>query len=115
MNDVSTNLLLAQQLYAAALSQGSIDTPTFTTGANTLSQVRLDTGDARDIIRIAGPSDVITQNITFVAAEIGTFPGLLGKTNPLNTSLTSLVTSMQASLGTASSLVAGSTCPASVP
>lgn len=115
MNDVSNSLLQAQQLYSTALAQGAISTQAFTTGIHTLAVVRLDNGDVRDLIRVAGPSAMIAQNITFVSAEIGTLPGLLGKTKPLSDSLSSMVASMQASLGTASNLVTTSTCAQAVP
>jgi len=115
MNDVSTALLQAQKLYSTALAQRKIDTATYNAGNNTLAVVRLDNSGVRDIIRIAGPSDVIAQNITFVSAEIGTFPGLLGKTTQLQSSIGALVTSMQASLGTASKLVTTTTCAQSLP
>lgn len=115
MNDVSNSLLQAQQLYSTALAQGAISTQAFTTGIHTLAVVRLDNGDVRDLIRVAGPSAMIAQNITFVSAEIGTLPGLLGKTKPLSDSLSSMVASMQASLGTARNLVTTSTCAQAVP
>lgn len=115
MNDVSIALLQAQQLYSTALAQRKIDTATYNAGSNTLALVRLDNSGVRDIIRIAGPSDVIAQNITFVSAEIGTFPGLLGKTTQLQSSIGALVTSMQASLGTASKLVDTTSCAQALP
>ena len=115
MNDVSTDLLQVQQLYAAALTRKIINPSTYSTGANALSQVRLDNGDVRDMVRIAGPSKEITQNITFVSEEISTFPGLLGNSSQLSSNLNSLVSSMQSSLNTASGLVSSSTCPGSVP
>ena len=115
MNDVSTALLQAQKLYSTALAQRKIDTATYNAGSNTLALVRHDNSGVRDIIRIAGPSDVVAQNITFVSAEIGTFPGLLGKTTQLQSSIGALVTSMQASLGTASKLVNTTTCPQALP
>ncbi len=115
MNDVSISLLQTQKLYSTALSQHKIDTATYDTGIHTLAVVRLDNNDVRDILRIAGPPALVAQNITFVSAEIGTFPGLLGKTTTLHNSLTTLVASMQASLVTASNLVKTSACAAAVP
>lgn len=115
MNDVSIALLQAQQLYSAALAQRKISAATYNAGSDTLAVVRLDNSGVRDIIRIAGPSDVIAQNITFVSAEIGTFPGLLGKTTQLQSSIGALVTSMQASLGTASKLVNTTSCAQALP
>ncbi|GAC1356082.1 MAG: hypothetical protein NVSMB3_02010 [Acidobacteriaceae bacterium] len=115
MNDVSTALLQAQRIYSTALAQHSIDASTYNAGTNALSTVRLDNSGVRDMIRIAGPADVIAQNITFVTAEVGTFPGLLGKTPQLQSSLGPLVASMQASLGTAGNLVATTTCAQALP
>lgn len=115
MNGVSASLLQAQQLYSAALSQKAINAAAYLTGSNTLSTVRVDNGDVRDMIRIAGPTDLVTQNLTFVSSEVDTLPGMLGTTTQLRSSLTTLVASMQASLGTAKHLIATSTCAKSVP
>ena len=115
MNDVSASLLQAQQLYSAALSQKAINAAAYLTGSNTLSTVRVDNGDVRDMIRIAGPTDLVTQNLTFVSSEVDTLPGTLGTTTQLRSSLTTLVASMQASLATAKHLIATSTCAKSVP
>lgn len=115
MNDVSTGLLAVQTLYSTALSQNLISAATYNAGINTLAIVRSDTGDLRDLIRIAGPSDVIAQNVTFVSAEIATLPGLLGTTGQLKSSMDPIAASMQKSLGAAGALVAGSTCPRSSP
>lgn len=115
MSSVSANLLQAQQLFSAALASGAINAAAYASGSQTLAQVRLDTGDVRDLVRIASPSDVVTKNISFVAAEIGTLPGVLGGTAQLQTSLASLTTSMQASLGQAGKLIASSSCAQAVP
>ncbi len=115
MNVVSADLLQAQQLLAAAQSSGSINASSFNAGIQTLAQLRLDNGDVRDLVRIASPKDVVAKNITFVAAEIGTLPGLLGSTAALKGSLVSLNASMQASLGQASTLISNSVCAQSVP
>lgn len=115
MNEVSNALLQAQKLYTTALAQHSIDTAAYNAGINTLAVVRLDNSGVRDMIRIAGPSDAIAQNISFVSAEIGTFPGLLGTTTQLQSGIGTLVASMQTSLGTASSLVTTTTCAQALP
>ena len=113
MNDVSNNLLAVQSLYATALSQSQISADTFNTGSNNLAIVRSDTSDLRDLIRIAGPSDMIAQNVNFFSAEIATLPGLLGTTAQLKSGISPIAASMQKSLGVAGALVAGSTCPQS--
>lgn len=115
MYDVNTALIQAEQLYQQALSQKVISQAAYNSGTQTLSLVNVDNSDVRDLIRIDGPTDKITKDITFVSAEIATLPGVLGTTGSLNKSLTSLATSMQTSLGKASALVAKSTCASSVP
>ncbi len=115
INDVSTDLLALQTLYSTALSQNLISAATYNAGSNTLAIVRSDTGDLRDLIRIAGPSDVIAQNVTFVSAEVATLPGLLGTNAQLKGSMDPIAASMQKSLGVAGALVAGSTCPQTSP
>ncbi len=114
ISDVSTALLQAQQLYNSAFSQGQIPANVYNIGTNTLSLVRRDSSDVRDLVRIAGPTDVVSQNITFVSAEISTFTKLLGTTTQLTSNLSSLVNSMETSLQTAKTLVAASSCPQSI-
>ncbi len=114
ISDVSTALVQAQQLYDSAFSQGQIPANVYNLGTNTLSLVRRDSSDVRDLVRIAGPTDVVSQNITFVSAEISTFTKLLGSTTQLTSNLSNLVTSMESSLQTAKTLVAASSCPQSL-
>ncbi len=115
MADVTNGLVQAEQLYATALSQKAITAAAYASGVKTLSLVNVDNSDVRDLIRIGGPPSLVAQNLTFVSAEIGTLPGLLGTTTQLKSSLTTLTTSMQASLGIASTDVTQSTCPKAVP
>ena len=115
MNDVATTLVKAQNLYTTALAQRKLDAATYSTGTNTLSVVRLDNTDVRDIIRIGGPADVVAKNINFVSAEVQTFPSLLGKGTTLSSSIATLVKSAQTNLGIASKLVVSTTCPQAVP
>lgn len=111
MDDVMSGLLQVQTLFSAAQAQNQISADVYNAGVNTLSIVRSDTSDVRDMIRIAGPTDVIAQSLTFVSAEIGTLPGLLGGNDQLRNSLAPLAASMQTSLGSAASSVGSSTCP----
>ncbi len=97
------------------MSQNLISAATYNAGINSLAIVRSDAGDLRDLIRIAGPSNMIAQNVTFVSAEIATLPGLLGATAQIKGSMDPVAASMQKSLGVAGALVAGSTCPQTSP
>ena len=115
MAAVAGNLVQAEQIFATALAQRSISASTYASGLKTLSLVSVDNADVRDLIRIDGPVATIAQNLSFVSAEVGTLPGMLGSTAQLRSSLSSLTGSMQASLASASASVAQSTCPQTVP
>jgi hypothetical protein len=114
MGDVSALLVQARQLYASALASGAINQSTFDSGSNTLAGVQLDNADVRDLVRIAGASSMVAQNVTNISSEVAALPDLLGTTATLHNSLSTLVQTMQTSLSESGYLASTSTCPATV-
>lgn len=115
LNGVYTNLLRAQQLYASAYAAGGIDATTYNSKLNSLVAMQLYSQDARDIIRIGGPADVIGQTVNAVSTEVATLPTLLANVPLMAAPLPPLVADIQAGLTNATNLVNTSSCAQSNP
>ncbi|WP_348266024.1 hypothetical protein P8936_08835 [Edaphobacter paludis] len=113
MNHVYANLLYTQQIYTAAETANPANASTYTINNNTLVGMQLYSQDIRDIIRIGGPKDMLTQDVATMSTKVAKLPTLLGNNPKLP--LASLVADMQASLTNVRQLVLASSCSESLP
>lgn len=113
MNDLYTNLLYTQQLYTAAQSSTSTSTGTYAANRDTLIQMQLASQDARDIIKIAGPQNMISSDVAGVSSDVAAIPALLNSKPQLP--LDPVIANMQSDLTKVTNLVNASSCPQSTP
>lgn len=113
MNHVYANLLYMQQIYTAAETTKSANHSAFTSNSNTLVGMQLYSQDIRDLIRIGGPKDMLTQDVASMSTKVAKLPALLGNNPKLP--LASLIVDMQTNLTKVHQLVLTSSCSESLP
>ena len=113
MNDLYANLLYTQQLYKAAQSPTSAGTSAYAATRDTLLQMQLASQDARDIIKIAGPKNMITSEVAGVSSDVAAIPALLNSKPQLP--LDPVIANMQSDLTKVNNLINASSCPQSTP
>lgn len=113
MNHVYANLLYLQQVYTAAETAKPANKSAFTTNSNTLVGMQLYSQDIRDLIRIGGSKDMLTQDVATMSTRVSKLPALLGNNPRLQ--LAPLIVDMQTNLTKVHQLVLTSSCSESLP
>jgi hypothetical protein len=113
MNDLYTNLLYTQQLYTTAQSSTSTSTSAYAANHDTLMQMQLASQDARDIIKIVGPQNMIASEVAGVSSDVAAIPALVNSNAQLP--LDPVITNMQSDLTKVTNLINASSCPQSTP
>lgn len=112
MNHVYANLIYTQDLYTADQATHAPGSA-YAFNQQKLVQMQLDSQDLRDMIRLGGPQDIISQRATAILRDVLSLPSLLFDSPQLP--LAPLVTDMQAGLTNVGRLVTANSCTGSLP
>jgi hypothetical protein len=112
MTHVYANLIYTQNLYAADQAAPPLSIA-YAVNDQKLAQMQLATQDIRDIIRIGGPQDIISQGVSGILRDVTSLPSLLADSPQLP--LAPLIVDMQTGLVNAGKLVAAGSCAESLP
>jgi hypothetical protein len=112
MTHVYANLIYTQNLYAADQAAHPLSIA-YAVNDQKLAQMQLAAQDIRDIIRVGGPQDIISQEVSGILRDVTSLPSLLADSPQLP--LAPLIVDMQTGLVNAGKLVAASSCAESLP